>query len=453
MSTTAIARKNPDVQSGPACTRVLVIDQEDNPLMPCKPARARYLLKQKRADVACANPFTIRLLDRDQESCQLQPMELKFDPGSKTTGMALMVLGIVRGWFCVGAWELEHRGQQIRNSLLSRSQCRRGRRNRNTRYREARFLNRTKPKGWLPPSLRSRVDNVLAFASKLKRYAPISALAVEQVRFDTQLLRNPEISGIEYQQGTLFGYEVREYLLEKWNRACTHCSAEGLPLQIEHILAKSRGGTNAITNLCLACQVCNQKKGNRSIEDFLKGKPDLLKRILVQAKAPLKDAAAVNSTRLAIVRELEALGPPVSTSTGGRTKFNRTTQGYSKAHWLDAVCVGETGGKVDVSEVRQITMIQAKGRGSRQMCLPDKYGFPRTKAKTVKRLHGFQTGDRVRLAQPSGRYQGTHEGVVGIRAAGQFDIKTTDGTKITAPHTRFSLLSRFDGYNYRKRAA
>ena len=112
------------------------------------------------------------------------------------------------------------------------------------------------------------------------------------------------------------------------------------------------------------------------------------------------------------------------------------------------MCVGETGEVVDVSKITRITTVQAKGRGSRQMCKPNKYGFPRTQAKSVKRLHGFQTGDRVRLNQPSGKYKGQHEGVVSIRATGMLDIKTTQGMKITAKHDRFTLLQRFDGYAY-----
>ena len=199
----------------------MVVDKLGVPLMPTRPKRARDFLKSGRADVFCSNPFTIRLLDR--EGGDTQPVELKLDPGSKTTGVALVVKGSIRGWFAIAAWELHHRGQAIRDALLSRSQLRRGRRARKTRYRQARFSNRTRALGWLPPSLRSRVDNVVAFCVKLIRVCPVSEIPVEQVRFDTQAMTDPEISGVAYQQGTLFGYEVREYLLEKWNRQCVYC--------------------------------------------------------------------------------------------------------------------------------------------------------------------------------------------------------------------------------------
>ena len=227
---------------------------------------------------------------------------------------------------------------------------------------------------------------------------------------------------------------------------------KNVPLQIDHIVPKSKGGSDRVSNLCIACGPCNQKKGNRPLSEFLKNNPELLAKIERLAKTPLRDAAVVNSTRKALVATLNMLGLSVVTGSGGLTKFNRTRQGYIKAHWIDAACVGSTGEKVDISSVKYVTQIQAKGRGSRQMCSPNKYGFPRTRAKTVKRLHGLQTGDRVRLSQPSGKYKGIHDGVVAIRATGKFDITASNKTKITAPHKRFTMLSRFDGYTYTKRS-
>jgi 5-methylcytosine-specific restriction endonuclease McrA len=440
----------PVSKPGAACIAVLVVDKNEKPLMPCDSGRARVLRKSGRAIVFCANPFTIQLLDR--EGGDLQPMEFKLDPGSKTSGCVLMVKGALRGWFCVGAFEMEHRGQKIVDALISRSQSRRSRRVRKTRYRKPKFLNRRRSRGWLAPSVRSRVDNLRHITQRYMRLTPITCIVTELARFDTQLMANPEISGVEYQQGELEGYEVREYLLEKFDRQCTYCQAKGIPLQIEHMIPRSRGGSDRISNLCLACEPCNQKKNTQTISEFLKDKPDLLAKLLCQAKAPLKDAAVMNSARLAIVKALETLGVPVITSTGGRTKYNRTKQGYAKSHWADAACVGSSGRYVNLNKVIQVTKIQAKGRGSRQMCLSDKFGFPRTAAKTVKRVHGFQTGDRVRLVQTKGKYKGTHEGVVAVRADGQFDIITQDKLKITAPHTRFTRLARFNGYAYSRTA-
>jgi 5-methylcytosine-specific restriction endonuclease McrA len=129
------------------------------------------------------------------------------------------------------------------------------------------------------------------------RLCPIEAISIELVSFDTQAMEHPEVEGWTYQQGTLAGYELREYVLEKWGRTCAYCSKQNIPLQIEHIVPRAKGGTGRVSNLTLACEKCNLGKGAQDIAVFLKKKPDLLKRILAQAKAPLKDAAAVNSTR------------------------------------------------------------------------------------------------------------------------------------------------------------
>ncbi len=158
-----------------------------------------------------------------------------------------------------------------------------------------------------------------------------------------QAMENPEIEGAQYQQGTLAGYEVREYLLEKWDRTCAYCGAKDVPLQIEHIHPKSKNGSDRINNLTLACQCCNQKKAALPVEMFLAKKPELLKRILAQAKRPLKDAAAVNSTRWALVNTLKTTGLVVETGTGGQTKFNRSQFDIPKTHALDAAHPGHAG--------------------------------------------------------------------------------------------------------------
>ena len=192
--------------------RVFVLDLNKKPLNPCRPARARKLLKTGRAKVFKLFPFTIIL--PDVEGGEVQNFQLKIDPGSKTTGLAILQRNRV-----IWGAQLTHRGSHVRDGLTSRRQLRRGRRSRNTRYRKPRFLNRKRPQGWLAPSLMSRVHNILTGVKRLSQICPKSGLSQELVRFDTGLLQNPEISGIKYQQGELFGYEVREYLLEKWGRS------------------------------------------------------------------------------------------------------------------------------------------------------------------------------------------------------------------------------------------
>ena len=343
----------------------------------------------------------------------------------------------------VAAVEIEHRGQAIKASLEARRALRRGRRARKTRYRKPRFDNRSRPKGWLPPSLESRIAHVLTWVGRLLRLCPITTASHELVRFDLQKERNPEISGLEYQQGTLAGYEVREYLLEKWKRTCAYCGTTDVPLQVEHIHPKSRGGSDRVSNLTLACEPCNRRKGNQPIEVFLKRQPEVLAKVLKQAKAPLKDATVVNTTRWELYRQLQATGLPVECGSGGRTKFNRSTRGLPKTHWLDAACVGAgTPEQLGVADVRPL-LVKACGHGQRNRCWTDKHGFPIRHAPRSKTYQGFRTGDIVRADIPNGKHRGMHTGRITIRNRPSFRLGTID-----VHPDRLQAIHRADGYNY-----
>ena len=187
---------------------------------------------------------------------------------------------------------------------------------------------------WLPPSLESRVANVVTWVERLRLWCPVGALSLELVKFDMQKLEHPEISGVEYQQGTLEGYEIREYLLEKFGRKCAYCNTTSVPLQVEHIVPTVRDGSNRVSNLTIACKPCNDAKGTPTAAEF--GHPE----IQAQAKAPLRDAAAVNATRWALSHRLVATGLPLQMGTDRRTKWNRRGRGLPKTHGTDAVCVG-----------------------------------------------------------------------------------------------------------------
>jgi 5-methylcytosine-specific restriction endonuclease McrA len=418
---------------------IFVLDTNRKPLTPCKPSVARKLLSASKAKVFRLYPFTIIL--NKEVADNPEPLTLKIDPGSKTTGLA-----ILSGCHLIWVAELTYRGQAIKASLESRRSLRRGRRNRHTRYRQARFLNRTRPKGWLAPSLQHRVETTLTWVRKISRIAPINAVFQELVRFDLQQMENPEISGIEYQQGELAGYEVREYLLNKWDRKCAYCGVENTPLQIEHIQPRSQGGTNRIYNLCLACEYCNIKKGTKDINVFLSKKPDVLKRILAQAKRPLKDAAAVNSTRWALFNRLKETGLEITTGSGGLTKFNRTKLNLPKAHFFDAACVGDTPELLVLAS--QPLNIKATGHGTRQMCRTDKFGFPSRYVPRFKFVKGFQTGDIVKAIVTSGKKIGTYVGRVAVRSTGSFNISTSIGLIQGISHKYCQQIHRKDGYNY-----
>ncbi|MEJ6485742.1 RNA-guided endonuclease IscB [Nostoc punctiforme] len=417
---------------------VFVCDTEKRPLNPVRPGLARRLLNTGKAAVFRNYPFTIIL--KVVATASSESITLKLDPGSKTTGIALLFDSKV----IFGA-ELTHRGQAIKASLDSRRALRRGRRNRHTRYRQARFLNRTRQKGWLAPSLQHRVETTLTWVNKLRRLAPINSIVQELVRFDLQQLENPEISGLEYQQGILCGYEIREYLLNKWNRKCAYCNIEKVPLQVEHIQPKAKGGSNRISNLCLACEQCNQKKGTQDVERFLAKKPDILKHILAQAKRPLKDAAAVNSTRWALFSRLKETGLPVSTGSGGLTKFNRTRLQLPKTHWLDAACVGQLESLSVVTS--KPLLIKATGHGTRQMCRTDKFGFPSRYVPRNKFVKGFQTGDIVKAVVTSGKKIGEYVGRVAVRSTGSFNISASELVQGIS-HKYCKTIHHKDGYSY-----
>ncbi|MCP4347699.1 MAG: HNH endonuclease [Desulfobacterales bacterium] len=411
--------------------KVFVSDTDGSPLNPCRPPRARQLLKQGKAAVFRRFPFTIILKCRADKNPE--PLRLKIDPGSKKTGIA--VVNDDTGDI-VFACEIEHRGSLIKKNLEQRRNVRRSR----LRYRKPRFLNRTRPKGWLPPSLMSRVLNVETWVKRIMKVAPVTAISQELVRFDTQKIADPEVSGTVYQQGELFGYEVREYLLEKWGRKCAYCGKDSVPLEIEHIRAGSRGGSDRVSNLTLACVKCNQRKGNKNIEDFLKRKPELLKKILVQAKTPLKDAAAVNSARWELYSRLKAFGLPVEAGSGGLTKFNRTRQGLPKSHWADAACVGKSTPEVLKTDDVKPLQIKARGQGGRQKAVPDKYGQPK-QHRPLKPIFGWRAGDMAEYGGMSVR--------VTPRTTGSFELTPVKGGRVFSRNfKKLVRVHRSDGYQY-----
>jgi 5-methylcytosine-specific restriction endonuclease McrA len=434
---------------------VFVLGRKHEPLMPCSEKRARKLLASGRARVHRLLPFAIRLLDRTAADCAFQPLTIKLDPGSKTTGIALVresptrdaTTGeVVSVAHVLNLFELTHRGRQISAAMTARRQMRRRRRG-NLRYRAPRFLNRgNQGRGWLAPSLQHRIDTTLAWIGRLRRLAPVTAIVQELVRFDMQRMDNPEIAGAEYQQGTLAGYELREYLLEKWGRQCVYCDGRNVPLNIDHVHARARGGSNRVANLVLACVPCNSRKGVADVRTFLSSDPARLARIEAQLKRPLQDAAAVNATRWTLWRALKGTGLPVATGSGGLTRYNRARLGIPKTHALDAVCVGAVGTVANWG--KPVMAIQAAGRGSYQRTRLDAFGFPRGYLTRTKRIHGFQTGDMVQARVTQGKKTGQYRGRVAVRASGSFNIQTQHGVVQGISHKHCKVVQRADGYGY-----
>jgi hypothetical protein len=426
---------------------VFVLSKGQHPLMPCHPARAREILRKGQAVIHRRFPFVIRL--KNQTTGATQPVAIKQDPGASTTGFAVVRLNNLNPklqallFLC----ELTHRGFIIRDSLTQRASFRCSRRGRKTRYRAPRFSNRGGDKrGWLPPSLRHRIETGLSWVRRFQRWVPITSLEMELVRFDLQLMANPGITGVEYQQGTLAGYEVREYVFEKWGRQCVYCDKEHVPLNLDHIQAKSNGGSNRVSNLAPACIKCNTDKDSLDVRVFLADQPERLARILAAITKPLAAAAAVNATRFALLDALRATGLPVATATGGRTKWNRSRLGLPKTHALDAACVGHVDSLTGTGIVP--LSIRCMGRGSHKRTRFTAYGFPRGKLSPAKQHFGFRTGDMVQAKVPAGKYAGIHPGRVAVRKSGSFNVQGPSGTVQGIAHRHCRKLQAADGYNY-----
>jgi len=428
---------------------VFVVDTDRKPLVPCKPGVARSLLDAGKAAVLRTYPFTIAL--KKSVEMEQPQLTLKIDPGSKVTGFALLL-----GDQVVWGMNLEHRGHAISKNIADRAMYRRSRRSRKTRYRKSRFNNRSRPDGWLPPSIQHRVDTIETWIKRCIKFVPIGEIVIEKVKFDMQLMRNPDIKGEEYQQGTLHGYNVRQYLLEKWGYKCAYCNKPSKRLEVEHVMPRSKGGSNSVTNLVLACEPCNKRKGTKSIDDFVSGKADL-QRIKKNMKASLKDAATVNASRNKTVRVAENTGVKVSLSTGAQTAMNRSRFNVGKDHWKDAAVTGDIDSIIFLAE--QPLIVKASRNNCRQAIKTDKYGFPARNKKgelvaksTGEKVHGFQTGDIVQFVSKTktkNRPIGTFIGRVSVRSTGNFNVSINGfGTAQGVSYKTCRHVQKYDGYTY-----
>ena len=417
---------------------VFVLDKSKKPLDMITNAEARILLRNKQAVVDKVYPFTIRLKDNSCGSKD-RAYTVKLDSGSKHTGIAItddnnqvVVLA-----------ELEHRGHIIKRIIDKRRLVRRSRRQRNTRYRPARFLNRTRPEGWLAPSVKSRADNVINFIKKYKKLINIDKVMIENVSFDVaQITSDTKLWGSDYQQGNLYQTELRGFIFSRSNGKCVYCGARAE--EVDHVVPRSNGGTNSTYNLVAACRRRNEKKSNLSLKAF--GKLMGRDYSYLEPKKLPKDAAIVQSARNYTIKEITKLVSDTTTYDAWITKYNRDELGLPKEHYYDALSVGNIQDYKFLTD--KILVISAKGRGSRQMCLMDKFGFPRTSAKASKSVKGFQTGDIVKAIVPTGSKQGEYLGRVVVRSRGQFNIQTNKNSTVDIGYKYCRLIQKGDGYSY-----
>ena len=402
--------------------KVFVLSPERKPLMPTTPRRARLWLKAKRACVVSRDPFTIQL--RFETTTYTQPATVGVDTGSHTVGIAAIANREV-------VFQAEMRLRtDISGKLMQRRQYRRTRRSRKTRYRAARWANRRRPSGWLPPSLRARTEATVKVVRFLARALSIGQINVEVGSFDTQKMQNPEVSGVSYQQGQLAGYLLREYLLAKWQRQCAYCHTSGVPLQVEHLMPKSRGGSDRASNLVLACDACNKRKGNQTAEEF--GYPE----IQAQARVPLTAAAHVSSIKTAVVQALaQQFGAErIVVTYGYETKYQRIqVLNLPKSHANDAIAIACKIGEI-VKPGSSIYQIRCIGRGNYQV-----FNGKRSEHKiwAPKKLHGWKLYELVEAKGQIG-YIG------GRRVKGAFVVKdvVSGKTLIEVTPRKLRRLSR-----------
>ena len=241
---------------------VPVLDSADNPLMPTRPSRARRLIRQGRTEkLWVKGVFCIRMLDvdTDDDNVEVDGVGLNIDPGAGTTGLAI-TSETPDGRRAHALIEIRHRGSRIRNKMDRRRSLRRNRRGR-IRNRPPRFDNRTRPDGWLAPSLVTRLANTETWIGRLAALFPIRFVRVETARFDTQLMQDAEISGAEYQQGELAGWQLRSYIFHRDGHRCAYCGkTRAERYELDHIVPRSRGGANRVSNLVVSCHECNAKR-------------------------------------------------------------------------------------------------------------------------------------------------------------------------------------------------
>lgn len=440
---------------------VFVLNKDKSPLDPTTSANARKLLDNKKAVIHKHYPFVIRL--KHQVEPNTQDYRLKISIGSQKTGLA-----ILSGNKVIWLGELHHK-KTIKYDLISRSQTRRRRRTANLRYRKPRFLNRKRSivEGWLPPSILSRVDNVDHFVKKYRQFIPITSISYQLVSYDRELIKeNPDI---EYVQGTIEGYEIREYLLEKFDRKCVYTGEKDIPLTIDHVVPKSKGGSNRLDNLVIATHDINKtkddltldewteqlkKRTNKKNQQILRNIPKI-KSIAKRPAKPNKNSAIVNATRKQVYERLLASGLPVEVSTGGRTKMNRTRLNLPRTKYFDALAIGESTPESLEFKTSDVSIIKAIGRGKRQQARVNKFGFPIGHKRRNKVLNGLMTGDFVKIEVPKGLGKGTHyKRIESVRSdnAVAFKINVDGKDKTVAKNYKYvTKLQSNDGYNYMKK--
>ena len=377
------------------------------PLMPCSEAKARHLLEEHRAVIVDYTPFTIRLKFVVDDITQ--PVTLGVDAGYETIGLSATTETKI-------LFEAEVKNRTDVVSLMTeRREVRKARRSR-LRRRKARFDNRRRTDGWLPPSVEQRVRTHESAIRKVCSLLPVTKIVVEVAAFDIQKINNPTIEGTEYQRGRQFGYEnVKAYVRERDNCTCQYCHGKSKDkrLEVHHLVHRADGGSDNPDNLITLCKTCHDK--------YHAGK---IKLTNVKPKSGFKGAAFMTSSRWILVDRLktEYGDDKVSVTYGYITKCDRADAGLEKAHYIDARCIS---GNLNVKPNGRVYQIVKHRSHNRKLfkTLTEKGGI-RRRNQSARVVHGFRLFDKVIC-------NGERGYIHGKRTSGYFHVKRFDGTDIS----------------------
>lgn len=448
---------------------VILLDKHKKPAGFTTESHLRRLTEKHNAVIYRKFPCVAILTKQDRREFNgLKTFRIKIDPGATNTGISIVCNETNE---VVLFMQIEHRGIQVKANLETRQKVRKSRRNRKTGYRRRKYkggrnYDSSMHRKSLTPSIKSTADNIINWCKKLKRWVNLTTSSVEAVRFDTQLMDNPDINGIEYQQGELFGYELKEYLLDKYGHTCQYCNGVSgdVVLEWEHIIPRSRGGSNSAKNATLSCKSCNREKSNKTPEEWAKSirsKSAITKLdqarldgiysvINKKPKASNRYCAWVNASRHYLESALFALFGEVECSSGGRTKYNRKKLNLPKDHHYDALCVGIVPdcGYIDKTN-GYVLMVKAKGRGTRLRGNINSCGIITVKYSNRTKTHkGFMTGDIVYADVPKGKHKGRYVGRIAIRQSGNFRMIDTNGIGHDIGCQYMTIIQKSDGYAY-----
>lgn len=400
---------------------VFVKNKHGENLMPCKPSKARKLLKQKKAKIISYKPFTIQLLYGS--SGYKQPVTLGVDLGSKHIGIAVTSEDkvLIKG-------EIELRND-VKKNLDIRRQYRRSRRYRKTRYRKPRFNNRKRPEDWLPPSIQSRIDNTFRWIDNFINLLPSPKLCIEVGKFDVQKMMNPDIEGVEYQQGETYGYyDVRYYVFARDNYTCQVCKKKGKILQTHHIVYKSKGGTDRPSNLITVCTDCHTHKNHQEGGIFYKW-------MMEKKKMPsYKETPLMNIMR----RRVFGKYPEANIVYGSYTTIRRKELGLEKTHYNDAIAItGIESIKYNPDNYFKIKQFRKKKRSLHE-AIPRKgrkepNRTQKRNSKNTKYRNGFYLNDKVKVFGKVGF-------ITGFTNGGAY-IQDIEGNYITIPNKSYKQVS------------